>query len=524
MTNYDNNGYNAIITITEEYNNLIHLSGIFNSGSGNTDLVARYADCDFKSRLLVSKYADSYFPNSTGSACYVFEFYIPYDKPGCINLFVRDSDGALVPARVDYSFPSRINNMPHSYIIGDHLLITRLEEGFTLYVEPLDYDKLSKAVKLYLDRNFSEEKYNEDKAIIQQYLQQYQTMLNKRIWLISDRPDRADDNAEHFFIYSNNINDGIDKYFVVDESSPDAKRLAQVGKVICNGSAQHKLMALFAQRFISSHLHGRLRDICDGSTYPIYAGLDSCKTIFLQHGIILHDLSFWLLKPYQNLKLLITTAKEEYNAVLGQDYGYDKNVVKLTGMPRYDSLYDNNKRKILFVPTWRGHSSADDLSSSTYCKRINSLLCDKRLVAEADRYGYEIMYKPHPKYANFANCFKAAEGVKIIDYHQPYQTLFAESSLLITDYSSTVFDFSYLKKPVIYYWFTENPQTESYFDYKTMGFGEIVHNHHELIDTIVRYMADNCVMDEKYKQRVSTFFAYTDKDNNKRVYNEIINI
>ena len=56
-----------------------------------------------------------------------------------------------------------------------------------------------------------------------------------------------------------------------------------------------------------------------------------------------------------------------------------------------------------------------------------------------------------------------------------YQDLLNNSSVLLTDYSSVFFDFAYLKKPVIYY----HPENDSYhyegsyFDYETMGFGDV---------------------------------------------------
>ena len=500
--------FNAVINITEEYNNLIYFAGVYNTQDADIKFVACYNNSVYESNISENNHN--------------FDFYIPFAGSGNIDFFIQQENGELLLAKISYAFPSRINDLLHSFVIGDNTLITRIEKTNSLHVEALEYEKLCCAVNSYVNKNFDDKQYEEDKNIIQQYLMQYQVMSKKKIWLISDRPDRADDNAEYFFKYSVKVNDGIEKYFIVDENSPDVKRLEPFGNIVYHGSAQHKLLYLFADKFISAHLHGRLSDICDKNLYALYSGLDKCKTMFLQHGIILHDLAFWLKKTSQNLKLLVTTSPYEYNSILESDYNYDKSVVKLTGMPRYDSLYNNNKRKILFVPTWRGHSSANDLSDSQYCRVINKFLCDGKLIDEAKKHGYEILFKPHPKYANFAHSFEANEYVKMIDYDVSYQTLFAESSLLITDFSSTAFDFAYLKKPVIYYWFTDNLFKESYFDYKTMGFGEVVDKHDVLLDMIIKYMENDCVMEEKYKQRVDNFFAYYDKNNTKRVYDEII--
>ncbi len=73
--------------------------------------------------------------------------------------------------------------------------------------------------------------------------------------------------------------------------------------------------------------------------------------------------------------------------------------------------------------------------------------------------------------------------------------------MIITDYSSIAFDFAYLKKPVIYYHYAKDYHfdlEESYFDYKTMGFGEVVDNHEELIDLIMEYVENECEMKDQY--------------------------
>ena len=525
--NYDDI-FKAVITITEEYNKLIHFAGVCSTKSDSIKFVARYNNSVYESELSESRQTGWDFNGVSDS--FIFDLYIPFENEGDIDFFVQEDNKNLVPAIISYAFTSRINDLPHSFFIGDHTLLTRTGNSGSLHVETLEYEKLCSILNSYINENFNG-KFQEDKDVVKEYLAQYQVMSKKKIWLISDRPDRADDNGEYFFKYSAKINDGIEKYFIVAENSPDVKRLEQVGNIVYHGSARHKLLCLFAEKFISAHLHGRLRDVCyekwtihGNEQYSLYSGLDKTKTIFLQHGIILHDMAYGLKKSYQNLKLFFTTSRHEYNSILESGYGYDESIVKLTGMPRYDSLYDNKRKKIFFAPTWRYSIPSDELQNSDYCKAINRLLCDKRFIDETKKQGYEILFKPHPKFAEFAHYFKADEYVQILDYNVSYNKLFAESSLLITDYSSTAFDFAYLKKPVVYYHFFPNHIGQSYFDFETMGFGEVITEHDGLVDTVIKYMENNCAMDEKYKQRAEDFFAYTDKNNNKRVYNEIIRI
>lgn len=102
---------------------------------------------------------------------------------------------------------------------------------------------------------------------------------------------------------------------------------------------------------------------------------------------------------------------------------------------------------------------------------------------------------------------------------------------MVTDYSSVVFDFAYLKKPVIYAHFdadkfyNEQAYDKSYFfsDEKD-GFGPVVHSYEELVDQIIKTIDGGCNMSEKYKKRVDAFFYKKDRNNSRRVYDAIMKV
>jgi CDP-glycerol glycerophosphotransferase (TagB/SpsB family) len=70
------------------------------------------------------------------------------------------------------------------------------------------------------------------------------------------------------------------------------------------------------------------------------------------------------------------------------------------------------------------------------------------------------------------------------------------------------------------YAFTEADE-DSFFEYETMGFGEVIKSEDELIDSLIEYMENDCQMKNEYVERVENFFIYTDKNNCKRVYDKI---
>ena len=61
----------------------------------------------------------------------------------------------------------------------------------------------------------------------------------------------------------------------------------------------------------------------------------------------------------------------------------------------------------------------------------------------------------------------------------------------------------------------------SYIDLKTSGFGDIIQDEQDLIDKIIYYIDNDCLMEDKYKDNVDKFFKFVDKNNSKRVYDWI---
>ena len=179
------------------------------------------------------------------------------------------------------------------------------------------------------------------------------------------------------------------------------------------------------------------------------------------------------------------------------------------------------------MPSWRKYlknNSKEEIIQSKFFKIFNSLLNNDELINIAKENDYEIIFRPHPHVYEFIDLFNINDYVKIEPQETKYQTLFNNSSLLITDYSSIAFDFSYLKKPVIYYQYSNDYHYDAengYFKYKTMGFGEVCREENDLVQLLKEYIENDCKMKEKYIKRVDDFFLYTDKNNCKRVHEAI---
>lgn len=148
----------------------------------------------------------------------------------------------------------------------------------------------------------------------------------------------------------------------------------------------------------------------------------------------------------------------------------------------------------------------------------------KRTISKAKELGYRLSFKPHPNVYGQLQDFKLNSYINVIDYQTSYQNIYANATLVITDHSSAMFDYAYLKKPVLYYHFDEGHYEKGYFDYETMGFGEIAKTKDDLVSLVIEYMKDSCKMKDKYIARVDEFFLYKDKNNCQRIYEQIIKI
>lgn len=357
----------------------------------------------------------------------------------------------------------------------------------------------------------------------------YPIMKNKKIWLIMDRKRMADDNAEHFFKYALNQKDDVKKYFTICKGSEDYIRLNNEYKNILDyESFKHRFYYIFADKIISSQgSEFYLNPFMVGNP-KLTSGISQVDFYFLQHGIIKDNISTWLRKYDRNPKLIVTSTNLEYESLFDEGYFYDKETVQILGLPRYDNLEDNyfSRRQIIIMPSWRNYlTDEESFLNSEFYKRFNNLINNEKLINYAEDNNYQIIFKPHPELIRFNYLFDKNYYVKF-GKDSKYQNIFNDSSLLVTDYSSVFFDFAYLKKPVIYYQYnidyhynTEN----SYFDYETMGFGDIFDDEDDLVDKIIEYIDKDCEMEELYKKRVDNFFKYHDKNNSKRCYDWIYN-
>lgn len=137
------------------------------------------------------------------------------------------------------------------------------------------------------------------------------------------------------------------------------------------------------------------------------------------------------------------------------DFWYDGEILEC-GSPRVDILYnqseeiknkiydlyniDKNKKIMLYAPTFR---NSMDLS-------VYSLDYDRCISALEDKFGGEwiIFIRLHPNISHLASDIHYSKNIIDVTNYSDMQELLSVSNILVTDFSSSIFEFSYIKKPV----------------------------------------------------------------------------
>ena len=213
-------------------------------------------------------------------------------------------------------------------------------------------------------------------------------------------------------------------------------------------------------------------------------------------------------------------------------WGINTEQVLPTGMPRMDEYLDEEYKKstteklyelypackgkkvILFAPTYRGKDKAE--------AHYPYELIDFDKLYETCGDEYVVLFKMHPW---------VAEGVPIpekysdrffdVGTYPNINDLFYITYLLITDYSSNIFEYSLMRNPMLFFAYDEIQYSFSrgfHRDYAESAPGKIVHTFDELIEAI---KAKDFEL-EKVEKYVEEHFDYIDSGASDRVIDWLI--
>ena len=366
-------------------------------------------------------------------------------------------------------------------------------------------------------------------------------------WVLMDRIHDGDDSGERLFRYLRRSRRDINAWFVIEEGTPDWKKLKAEGynRVIPHGSLRWKLLMANCAHLISSHADVPVMrpPAIVRFTQP------SWRFTFLQHGVIKDDLSQWL--NNKRIDLFVTSTQPEYDSIAGDHtpYTFTAKETKLTGLPRFDRLLEQGKRfgpeqrdLVLVAPTWRdwlvpplevGSQKRsivlEDFMATDYAANWLGVLKSPELAEAAERHGLTVGFLPHPNIQPVLAQLDLPPHVKALNFHDyDVQELFARSALLVTDYSSIAFNAAYIDRPTVYFQFDGelvlnggHVGRRGYFDYVRDGFGPVTTELDDAVQSIVQSLKDGPQPTAEYQQRIDATFPLRDGRCCERVVHEI---
>lgn len=350
-------------------------------------------------------------------------------------------------------------------------------------------------------------------------------------WLVCEEPAEARDNGYVFFKYLMQ-NTSQKCIYAIKKKSVDYDKVKDIGETVEYGSIKHWIIYFTSRYNISSQKGGKPNAaLC--SLFEL-SGLFKPNNIFLQHGIIINNLT-WLYADKSKINTFITSTTQE-TQFIKEKFGYPRGTIKMTGLPRFDEYSDIkvNKKQIVIMPTWRYwfnlHSKQNNqlettFDKSDYFKSWKQLLTSKKLNALIEREKLTVIFYIHRNLQRFAPYFETIGTKAIIANWQEYdiQDLLKDSAALVTDYSSVFFDMIYMKKAVIFYQFDKEEYRkiqygEGYFDYDNNNFANSYSNYKDVIDELETQLERNFKPTKKYLAEHKKTFTYHDSNNCKRIY------
>lgn len=351
---------------------------------------------------------------------------------------------------------------------------------------------------------------------------------SRNIWLVGERIYKAQDTGYHFFKHMREKHPDKNVYYVMDTSYPEYKNVEPLGHVLDFKSKEHIWNTIMATRIISSHHADYL--------YPVrskkFKKAVKATKVFLQHGVMgtKNMVSNYGKNAFAfDTDLFLVSSDFEKDMIIN-DFGYNADEVFVTGLSRFDELLKKNlkvKRQLLIIPTWREWIGSNDVFTETeYFQRYHEIIFSKRLHNLAEKYGFDIIFCLHPNMQKYTPYFKDTP-VKVISQGEvDVQSLLKESAMMLTDYSSVAFDFSFLHKPIIYYQFDRDRfigRRPSHLDLDNDLPGDIVFDIDSILNCIEFYANNDFKAKEENILRSNKFLKYRDCNSNDRIYEVILN-
>lgn len=347
-------------------------------------------------------------------------------------------------------------------------------------------------------------------------------------WVFVDRTTNANDNAEHLFRHVRASRPDINAWFVLRKDSSDWPRLRREfgRRVVAFGSQRWIDLCLQAEHLVSSHADRHI--VAPVELRPF--GGARWRFTFLQHGVTKDDISRWLNdKP---IATFATATADEFASIAGDGSPYTfttKEVVR-TGFPRHDRLVGlqrtaDGHRLVVVMPTWRRYLASEVNSSGVQMSASSSRTTPfvvqwlellgstdlRRAVQAADA---RLVLFAHPNLRDLFAELDLPEHIEVRNYtDDDVQQALTDAAVVVTDYSSVIFDAAVIERPIVYFQFDPaevfaggHLTRPGYFSYERDGFGPVAGTADNAVEAIAAALATGGVPAEPYLSRMQSAF------------------
>jgi len=381
------------------------------------------------------------------------------------------------------------------------------------------YNRLKTSLhSLKSGKNVIKKKINKLKRRLQQIPYLICAFIHKKelrdAWVFTERSGEAQDNAFYMFSYITQNYPQINAYYIIQKSKLSSALQEEYGdKIILRESSRHKASHLIASTHLFTHV-GKYAMNFDMKSIKSFCKkwiqIDK-KYIFLQHGIIINDVSPGLNYNKRAIDYFITSTKQETDFIQRR-FGYTRSNIIQCGLPRYDSYYKkplklSDKKEVLVFLTWRARLSEEEREE--YHSSILNLYKELNKVIETN---LSIKICPHFENKDMPLTKENFPHLTFIDSTELRAQL-VKSSLLITDYSSIQFDFAVKKQPIIYYQpalskpFSATHYKKGYFNYEIDNLGEIASTAKQVSDLLIDRSRNDFRVEPVYLDKIKNFFG-----------------
>lgn len=362
-------------------------------------------------------------------------------------------------------------------------------------------------------------------------------LRQKNIWIVYEKYCvMAQDNGFYFFKYCmEHLPEEERKhiYYVIDKKAPDYQYVKPYeDQVLQFLSLKHMVYLMAAKIWISSDT--KAHAYAWHSPDSVYRNmLKRKKNVFLQHGVIAFKCCHkGLRKRSVNGSNLFVVSSDDEKQILLDYFEYNEDEILVTGLARWDVVEDksaNVPRQIVLMPTWRTwleEVSEEEFRKSEYYQHYMQLLNHPTLIRTLEKYQIQLNFYIHPKFREYIGAFRTeSPWIRLIEFgSEPLNELMMNCSMMITDYSSAVWDVFYQGKPVLFYLFDldlYNQVQGSYIDMAKDTFGDVAYTPEELAGLIETYAENGFQEKTEYAQMRSHMIKYIDHHNCERTYDEI---